>query len=84
MTRWPLLLVIELLLGNLSTNAQKVMLSPDISIKNDFSYYMVRHPSGTISLLRDKSFRINYQSLYPDFQWSGEKSVELEGKKWRR
>ncbi|HEX5624891.1 MAG TPA: hypothetical protein VFX48_02660 [Saprospiraceae bacterium] len=63
--------------------AQSVYISPDINIKNDFSYYVLVHPNQTISLLRDKSFRLSLQTLYPDFQWSVEKNIELPGKKWR-
>lgn len=63
--------------------AQSVMISPDINIKNDFSYYILIHPNGTTSLLRDKSFKLSYQTLFPDFEWSVEKSIEIPGKKWR-
>ncbi len=83
MIRWPLLILIAFILCSLGAEAQTVIISPDINIKNDFSYYMVRHPNGWISLLRDKSFRVSYQSLYPDFQWSSEKFIELKGKKWK-
>lgn len=62
---------------------QSVYISPDINIKNDFSYYVLSHPNGNTSLLRDKSFKFSLQTLYPDFQWSTEKSIEIPGKKWR-
>lgn len=63
--------------------AQTVYISPDINIKNDFSYFILPHPNGTISLLRDKSFKISLQTLHADFQWGIEKSIELPGRKWR-
>ena len=31
--------------------AQTVYISPDINIKNDFSYFILPHPNGTISFL---------------------------------
>ncbi len=67
----------------ISLSGQNVLISPDINIKNDFSYYILTHPNGTTSLLRDKSFKLSYQTLYPDFEWSQEKSIEIPGKKWR-
>lgn len=63
--------------------AQSIYISPDINIKNDFSYFILPHPNGTISLLRDKSFKISLQTLTPEFQWGIEKSIELPGRKWR-
>lgn len=70
-------------LGFFSIWSQSVIISPDINIKNDFSYYVLSHPNGSTSLLRDKSFKLSLQTLYPDFEWSSEKSIELPGKKWR-
>lgn len=63
--------------------AQSVSISPEINIKNDFAYYFFNHPSGHISLVRDKSFRLSIQTLDREFNWSSEKSIELNGKKWR-
>ncbi|MBK9222741.1 MAG: hypothetical protein WAS55_04935 [Saprospiraceae bacterium] len=69
------------ILTRLST--QSILISPDISIKNDFSYFVLAHPNGSFSLLRDKSFKISFQTLFPNFEWSIEKNIELPGKKWR-
>ncbi|MBV6472273.1 MAG: hypothetical protein JPMHGGIA_00528 [Saprospiraceae bacterium] len=63
--------------------SQSVSISPEIYIKNDFAYYVLSHPDGTTSLLRDKSFRLILQTLRSDFSWSAEKSIELKGNKWR-
>lgn len=63
--------------------SQTVSISPEVYIKNDFAYYVLSHPDGTASLLRDKSFRLILQTLRADFSWSVEKSIELNGKKWR-
>jgi hypothetical protein len=76
-------LIVAICLLVLSIHSQTVSISPDINIKNDFSYFVLVHPNGTTSLLRDKSFKLSYQTLYPDFEWSNEKSIELPGKKWR-
>lgn len=62
---------------------QSVSISPEILIKNDFSYFYFPHPDGNISLLRDKSFRLSLLTLYQDFNWSVEKNLNLRGKKWR-
>jgi len=63
--------------------AQQVSISPEVQIKNDFSYFYFPHPDGNISLLRDKSFRLSLQTLFPDFSWSTEKNLLLRGKKWK-
>jgi hypothetical protein len=62
---------------------QSVYISPEINVKNDFSYYLLYHPDGTTSLLRDKSFKLILQTLYPDFTLSQEKTIDIPGKKWR-
>lgn len=64
-------------------SAQSVTVSPEVHIKNDFAYYFFPHHNGTVSLIRDKSFRLSLQTLSGEFEWSSEKSIELNGKKWR-
>lgn len=76
-------LILGAILGIFALTAQSVYISPDISIKNDFSYYVLSHPNGTFSLIRDKSYKLSLQTLGVDFEWSIEKSIEIPGKKWR-
>ncbi|MBK9109821.1 MAG: hypothetical protein IPM92_15975 [Saprospiraceae bacterium] len=64
-------------------SGQSVSISPEVNIKNDFAYYFFPHPNGTVSLIRDKSFRLSIQTLTNDFTWSSERSIELIGNKWR-
>jgi hypothetical protein len=63
--------------------SQTVLISPEINIKNDFSYYILSHPNGNTSLLRDKSFKLSLQTLNPEFEWGIERNIEIPGKKWR-
>ncbi len=76
------LIFINLLLAVLIWT-QSVFISPEINVKNDFAYYILAHPDGTTSLLRDKSYKLILQTLYTDFQISGEKTIDIPGKKWR-
>ncbi len=80
---WVCSFIISQIAGIEISWGQSVIISPDINIKNDFSYFILPHPNGSISLLRDKSFKISLQTLFPDFQWSTEKAIELPGRKWR-
>ncbi|HRI35376.1 MAG TPA: hypothetical protein PLD02_16625, partial [Saprospiraceae bacterium] len=62
--------------------AQSVMISPEISLKNDFAYYVLKLDNG-ISVVRDRAYKLIIQNLDQDFNWSVEKNIELKGKKWR-
>lgn len=77
------LLFLNLHLLSLILSGQSVYISPEINLRNDFSYYILDHPNGNISLIRDKSFRLSFQTLNPDFQWSTEKAIDLNVEKWR-
>lgn len=80
--RFCLLFFINSLLTLISTG-QSVYISPEINLRNDFSYYLLDHPNGNVSLIRDKSFRLSFQTLNPEFQWSTEKAIDLNVEKWR-
>ncbi len=63
------------------TSAQKFVLSPEINMRNDFSYFLI--PIGEyIHIVRDKAVKIILQSLSKNNVWSSEKELSLEGKKW--
>ncbi len=63
--------------------AQVVQISAEISLKNDFAYYVIPSENGRISLFRDKAFRLSFQTLDEQFNWSTETDITLPGKKWR-
>lgn len=58
------------------------MISPEISLKNDFAYYVLKL-DNEISVVRDRAYKLIIQNLDQDFNWSIEKNIELKGKKWR-
>jgi len=68
--------------GSFSLSAQNYQISPEINMRNDFAYHLIPF-ENTCVLLRDKSYRISFQTLREDFSWTIEKDIELKGKKWK-
>ncbi|HNE63317.1 MAG: hypothetical protein K1X68_10355 [Saprospiraceae bacterium] len=61
--------------------AQKFLVSDEINMKNDFAYYVVPVDENLI-LVRDKAIKVIFQKLGAEPNWTIEKDLELEGKKW--
>ena len=67
---------------SLPGRSQQVFVSDELSLKNDFAYFLVPHRESCL-LIRDKAFKLVVQSLNDQLNWSSEHSIELKGKKWK-
>ncbi len=62
---------------------QKVLVSPELNMRNDFAYYIIHGKNEQVHLVRDKSYRLTIQSLSNSNEWTTEIPIELKGRKWK-
>lgn len=77
--KFILFLLLQFLLIDL--RAQQMVLSPDLDLRSDFAYYLIPIEKD-VFLIRDKAVKIIFQKLDSNQNWSVEKELQLEGKKW--
>ncbi len=65
----------------ISIIGQQILISPELDLRSDFAYYLIPIDLE-ICLIRDKAVKIIYQKLDTNLNWSLEKELDLEGKKW--
>ncbi|MEP7194909.1 MAG: hypothetical protein ABI851_00205 [Saprospiraceae bacterium] len=75
-------LIIQLLCLSITLSySQEYEISPELDLRNDFSYYVVPIDKE-VCVIRNKAVRILLQKLDADQTWTIEKELNLEGKKW--
>ncbi|MEO6189767.1 MAG: hypothetical protein ABIO44_04705 [Saprospiraceae bacterium] len=70
------------LISVVQSSAQQLIISEELNMRNDFAYYLVP-VDKEIFLVRDKAIKIIFQHLRQDQNWTIEKELDLEGKKWK-
>ncbi|NOT36758.1 MAG: hypothetical protein HOP11_05220 [Saprospiraceae bacterium] len=75
------ILLFVILLSKSQIEAQQVILSPEIDLRSDFAYYLIPLAKDVV-LIRDKAVKVIFQKLDSNLNWSTERELQLEGKKW--
>jgi hypothetical protein len=68
---------------NAIITAQKVVVSPELNMRNDFAYYIIPAGDDHTHVVRDKAYRLTIQTLTPKNEWTPETAIELKSKKWK-
>ena len=68
---------------NTKITAQKVVVSPELNMRNDFAYYIIPGAEDNTHVVRDKAYRLTIQTLTPKNEWTPETAIELKSKKWK-
>jgi hypothetical protein len=68
---------------NAIITAQKVVVSPELNMRNDFAYYIIPAGDDHTHVVRDKAYRLTIQTLTPKNEWTPETGIELKSKKWK-